>query len=120
LVVPVLLIVGLVACESSSFRADLEERHAGGSCRRATSCATCTPILGCGWCQLPDGTGRCVDDPNDCADEKVFTWNWDPAGCRTPADASAVTIVGDGQPHDAGASVGSSTSDASIDAPDAN
>jgi hypothetical protein len=74
----------------------------GATCAQAVSCLTCTPITGCGWCQLPDGTGRCVVDPNDCEGEKVFTWTWDPEGCRVALDANSVS-TGTPPSHDSGA-----------------
>ena len=49
-------------------------------CRRFTSCATCTPVLGCGWCQV--GTkGACFDQPNACAGASNFYWTWELNGC---------------------------------------
>ena len=49
-------------------------------CRRFTSCDTCTPVLGCGWCQM--GTkGACVDQPNACAGVSNFYWTWELSGC---------------------------------------
>jgi hypothetical protein len=104
--------VGLVACESSSSGWYTSNAAAYATCSQAATCNTCTPIVGCGWCQMPDGTGKCVDDPNDCASSMVFTWTWDPDGCRTPMDASSISVQerGDAQ---------SDASDASGDAPDA-
>lgn len=61
-------------------------------CGQFTSCTTCTPVLGCGWCQ--SGTkGACVDQPNACANVSDFYWTWELAGCpgvpRTDVDAGA-------------------------------
>ena len=45
-------------------------------CGQFTSCDTCTPVLGCGWCSM--GTkGACVDQPNACANVDNFYWTWD-------------------------------------------
>jgi hypothetical protein len=78
-------------------------------CRQYTSCASCTPVSGCGWCYLADGTGRCADDPNDCAGSPVFTWTWNPNGCYVTADASVVP-ADSGPPGDA---AGDAAADAS-------
>lgn len=57
-------------------------------CERFSSCATCTPVLGCGWCQM--GTkGACVDQPNACAGLDDFSWTWELAGCPAAGDAGA-------------------------------
>jgi hypothetical protein len=54
-----------------------------GYCRQFTSCGTCTPVLGCGWCQV--GTkGACVDQPNACAGASNFYWTWELSGCPSP------------------------------------
>jgi hypothetical protein len=120
-VIVVAAVVGLAACESSSDwsggQGYARGRGGPGLCREATSCASCTPIVGCGWCQLPDGTGRCVDDPNDCSDETVFSWTWDPSGCRVPIEAGAVTVGGGGSAVPDGSAP---LVDAAIDAPDAH
>jgi hypothetical protein len=58
------------------------------SCRQYVSCGSCTPISGCGWCYLPDGTGKCVEDPDECSSSSAFSWTWDPKGCRVTADAA--------------------------------
>lgn len=61
-------------------------------CGQFTSCDTCTPVLGCGWCQA--GTkGACTDQPNACANASSFYWTWELDGCpgrpRTDADGGA-------------------------------
>jgi len=57
-------------------------------CGQFTSCATCTPVLGCGWCQA--GTkGACVDQPNACAGVASFSWTWELDGCPAPAGTDA-------------------------------
>ena len=49
-------------------------------CGQFTSCNTCTPVLGCGWCSM--GTkGACVDQPNACANVDNFYWTWELDGC---------------------------------------
>lgn len=78
------------ACSAEQPRSTKGGRGAtAAQCAQKTSCGTCTPVLGCGWCQLEGGAGRCVDDPDDCADQSTFTWTWEPTGCRTSADAGA-------------------------------
>ncbi len=74
--------------------------YGGGGCHQFTSCGTCTPVDGCGWCFDSDGTGMCASSPDECA-TPVFSWTWNPAGCRVPADAGAVQVsdagfLGDG------------------------
>jgi hypothetical protein len=108
----------LAACESSSDWSGSSVASAGrdgdqGPCAQVSSCLACTPIVGCGWCQFPDGTGRCVDDPDQCSEQKVFSWTWDPDGCRVPLEAGAIT-VGTSGPD---ASVDAGAVDAAVDAP---
>src|SRR5215472_2271003 len=58
----------------------------GGYCSQYTSCGTCTPVQGCGWC-FTRTTGMCAGHPDDCASLPEFTWAWNPSGCPG-ADAS--------------------------------
>ncbi len=55
-------------------------------CAQFTSCAACTPVIGCGWCYDSDGTGACAPGPNGCATPS-FSWTWNPSGCRVTAEA---------------------------------
>jgi len=57
-------------------------------CEQLTSCATCTPVLGCGWCQAGD-KGLCAEDPNACARAASFSWTWELATCPAELDAGA-------------------------------
>lgn len=50
------------------------------TCRDFRTCGSCTPIRGCGWCQIGDD-GICVADPHECAVASTFTFNWEPAEC---------------------------------------
>lgn len=62
-------------------------------CEQFTTCESCTPVLGCGWCSSSAGSG-CVRDPDRCGTESFnFTWNIE--GCGTSK--------GDGGPSDSGA-----------------
>jgi hypothetical protein len=54
-------------------------------CERFTSCATCTPVLGCGWCQSGD-KGLCTSEPNRCGDAVTFSWTWELAYCPAEPD----------------------------------
>jgi|SRR5580704_1189635 hypothetical protein len=80
----------LGACEGDS--SDSGAGYAGygdphfDGCRQFASCGTCTPVNGCGWCFDSDGTGMCAASPDECA-TPVFSWTWNPDGCRVPADA---------------------------------
>jgi len=55
------------------------------ACSAFSSCETCTPVNGCGWCFNSDGTANCASGPGDCT-TTTFAWAWDPSGCPT-ADA---------------------------------
>jgi hypothetical protein len=57
-------------------------------CGQFTSCGTCTPVLGCGWCSM-GSKGACVDQPNACADVTNFYWTWELDGCPGAGDAGA-------------------------------
>jgi hypothetical protein len=81
-------------------------------CQQFTSCGTCTPVLGCGWC-WSGSKGTCVSEPNECANAPTFEWTWESAGC--PAGDAGATPDG-GAKGDAGTtSDAGATSDA--DAP---
>ena len=83
--VPALL---LGACEGdNSTSSGATYGYSYYACYQYTSCAACTPVLGCGWCDKADGTGMCADDPNDCAAASTFRWTWEPTGCHVTADA---------------------------------
>jgi len=65
-------------------------------CHRHTSCGTCTPVDGCGWCQTGVGQGICASDPDQCANATAFSWTWDPSGCvgsAAPTDAGTATAA---------------------------
>jgi hypothetical protein len=95
------LVVG--ACENDS-----ADDGGGGyayayhdACHQFASCGTCTPVNGCGWCFDSNGTGICAASPDECA-TPVFSWTWNPSGCRVPADAGAAQVTtGDATPADA-------------------
>jgi hypothetical protein len=79
----------LAACEADSTQTDPPYSYGYyDGCRQYASCGTCTPVLGCGWCFDSDGTGECVSTPAACS-TPVFSWTWNPSGCRVPADAQA-------------------------------
>jgi hypothetical protein len=65
----------------------------GSSCSAYTTCGTCTPVLGCGWCFTATG-GTCATDPDSCGDASEFTWTWDQSGCPG-ADASVAPVSTD-------------------------
>jgi hypothetical protein len=69
-------------------------------CSQYSTCGSCTPVAGCGWC-FHGTSGVCTSDPDQCAQvTSEFTWTWDPSGCPD-VDAS----VGSAPPApDAGAS----------------
>jgi hypothetical protein len=58
-------------------------------CKQFTSCGTCTPVLGCGWCQSGD-KGICLSDPDACGQHlNAFSWTWELAYCPATPDAGA-------------------------------
>jgi hypothetical protein len=77
--------------DGRAFSAGRAREH--GACLQYTSCATCTPVVGCGWCYLADGTGKCADDPDDCPGT-AFSWTWEPSGCHVAAEAGVNAIEG--------------------------
>jgi hypothetical protein len=99
----------------------------GDSCQAYTSCGSCTPVSGCGWCFNETG-GMCASSPDECSNVTEFTWTWDQSGCPD-LDASVVVEAGHpsppppeadaGAPEASAADVGAPSSDASsaTDAP---
>ena len=78
-----------IACDSSSssfggYGYSGAPSYGQAPCSDYGACETCTPQLGCGWCYLPNGTGRCLPDPAGCPLSQD-TWTWDASGCRTAA-----------------------------------
>jgi hypothetical protein len=60
-------------------------------CQQFTTCGSCTPVLGCGWC-FHGTSGVCTSDPDQCAQVvSEFTWTWDPSGCPD-VDASVGSV----------------------------
>ncbi|HEX3343175.1 MAG TPA: hypothetical protein VHS09_01330 [Polyangiaceae bacterium] len=92
--------ISLGACGDDSSDVGYAYGAGGGGytsdCTAYTSCGTCTPVLGCGWCFTAAG-GACASDPDSCGDASEFTWTWDPTGCPG-ADASVAPAT----PPDAG------------------
>jgi hypothetical protein len=85
------------------------------TCAQYTTCGSCTPVVGCGWCFRASG-GQCASSPDECAfaSSAEFTWTWDPGGCPG-VDASVVPApVG----HAGGPDASTTASEAS--APDAH
>jgi hypothetical protein len=96
------------ACDDGhhGFRGGLDRENLD-ACNQFTTCDTCTPQNGCGWCF--DGTNSfCGSDANQCSSE----WTWETNFCRDSADASVSTGTAPGPSDDA--STGTST-DASDD-----
>jgi len=95
------LVFGLVACSSDEHHHGMRSGQRPTQCELQTTCGTCTPIMGCGWCQYEDGTGSCATGPSACR-ELSFRWNWEPTDCPvpstdaglTPADAAPVVDSG--------------------------
>src|SRR4051812_25643239 len=85
--------ISLAACNDDSGLYGYPSQPYGDSCRLYTSCDTCTPVAGCGWCFVGN-KGACVAHPDECAGVSAFSWTWDPSGCHLPADASAGSTTG--------------------------
>jgi hypothetical protein len=93
--------VVLCACSSDDERYEHSHRpRYAVDCSEFTSCGTCTPVLGCGWCQFEDGSGRCASGPSRCGE--TFRWNWEPEACPVapksdagPVDATPVSDASD-------------------------
>jgi hypothetical protein len=86
-------------------------------CSQYTSCGTCTPVLGCGWCSSGD-KGLCAAQPNDCAAAMSFDWTWETSGCPA-GDAGVASDAGASDGVDSSSEVGT-TDAASTDAADAH
>ena len=54
-------------------------------CNQYSSCGSCTPVAGCGWCSFPGG-GACLASPSECSVTE-FTWTWERSGCEAEGDA---------------------------------
>lgn len=56
----------------------------GDPCARLASCATCTPVDGCGWC---GASGRCMSgsDSAPTAGTCGGRWAWLPTACASPS-----------------------------------
>jgi hypothetical protein len=82
--------VAAAACDDRSGDYPPGAYGGGGAygCGQYSTCGSCTPVNGCGWCQTPTGEGLCTADPDNCANVPEFSWTWDPQGCHTFADAS--------------------------------
>lgn len=79
------------ACDDSS--AGDYSGGGGDDCTAYTSCDTCTPVQGCGWCFNGSG-GVCASSPDECAAAtSEFTWTWNQSGCPD-VDASISSVDG--------------------------
>jgi hypothetical protein len=89
------LLIGLslAACDGGYNTRPYGEPYAT-QCHAYASCASCTPVTGCGWCFGADGHGACAADPDECRGPS-FAWTWEPTGCRTPADAGISSNASD-------------------------
>jgi hypothetical protein len=87
--------IALGACGDDS--TDVGYAYGAGSsgsttnCSAYTTCGSCTPVTGCGWC-FNTGGGACATDPDSCGDASEFTWTWEPSGCPG-VDASVAPLV---------------------------
>jgi hypothetical protein len=89
-------ILGACAAIALAAAACHDKHHADGAgydtergdfyCGQFTTCDTCTPQNGCGWCFDGDSS-FCGSDANECSSE----WTWEANFCRDTADASVST-----------------------------
>jgi hypothetical protein len=93
LVVAAAVAATLGACDSSS--GDSGYAASAVDCTQYTTCGTCTPVAGCGWC-FNATSGACATDPDQCAYVSEFTWTWDPQGCPG-VDAGVVPLDAAGE-----------------------
>jgi hypothetical protein len=86
--------VALAACGDDNSDVGYAYGAGGGGpavdCTAYTTCGSCTPVAGCGWC-FNAGGGTCATDPDSCGDASEFTWTWEPSGCPS-VDASVVPL----------------------------
>jgi hypothetical protein len=106
-----------LGCDSPFDGGGYSQQRAHGQrsfCSQFTTCGTCTPVLGCGWCQA-GSKGLCAEDPNACEGAESFSWSWESATCPGAVDggardgavdATAAEHAGDAARSD-GAAVGS-------------
>jgi hypothetical protein len=86
--------VSLSACGDDTSSPGYAYGGGGGGCSAYTTCGSCTPVVGCGWC-FSGASGACAPDPDRCTSASEFTWTWDPSGCPdveagvVPLDAGA-------------------------------
>lgn len=118
----VLVALSLAGC-SSDDEAYYARRHPDDHdvppCAMQTSCGTCTPVLGCGWCQYDDGTGACTTSPSRCKGD-TFRWAWEPSTCSIATGGDAGSSDADPIPADASEEAAvSDAGDAGEEAPDA-
>ncbi len=118
------------ACDGGRWGYDYVYPYGTGrayACSQFTSCGSCTPVEGCGWCAFQGG-GACVSQPDFCGvHHEQFSFTWEPSGCAalgggqeggaTTPDASPAKDASSNPPapSDAGASPpkdASSTADA--------
>jgi hypothetical protein len=84
-------------------------------CHQYSSCESCTPVVGCGWCYTGGGSGMCASDPDECSKSTTFTWTWEKTGCHVAPDASVVPVHDAGSNRDANSS-GDANSDGDANA----
>jgi len=111
-----LVLLGGPACESRVY--DGGGWSAGGAvdCGEFASCASCTPVSGCGWCFDSNGMGECAPDPDSCS-TPAFSWTWNLDGCRLPADAGPSVVTREAGPTGVVADAGAVTVDAELVSP---
>jgi hypothetical protein len=80
------------ACEGHHHHEKGERDRLEDACRQLTSCQTCTPVSGCGWCQTGVDEGTCAADPDECSGAAAFSWTWNPSACVVTPDGAAPAV----------------------------
>jgi hypothetical protein len=104
------VVVALGACDDSSSGGYGYGGGGGGNgdpCNANTTCDTCTPVQGCGWCFNATG-GLCASGPDECSSASEFTWTWNQSGCPdvdasvAPLDAGTTPVEASSPASDGG------------------
>jgi hypothetical protein len=61
-------------------------------CNAYTTCGSCTPVMGCGWCFNHLG-GVCASSSDQCSGN-AYSWTWVPDFCPDVGAAVAHTDAG--------------------------
>ncbi|HEX4475709.1 MAG TPA: hypothetical protein VH142_11570 [Polyangiaceae bacterium] len=122
LVITMFALVAISACDDGPYGRYRRDFYPYDPCQSYSSCGSCTPVLGCGWCSV-GSSGTCVSDPDYCG-TNAFSWTWDPSGCPGAVESDGGTDggrtpsldAGTSEPKDATPNSSDAKSDAATDA----